>query len=717
MDLALLYCRTKRYELAEPLIRECEAAVTTLATKHDDLLIEHVMDASLSHALCTGDQKALLRGIQTLEEQANTHQFTDRFAHLLQRLGTRAGYLKAYDLGVLCCNAAVHLAGRAKRDDLIIAAEHTAAVLLYEKGDLDAAKTTCQLLLDHVRLGKDSVLHIGVVQLFSAIAHKLGDYDLSIAASEEAVKAAGDDLQAAVMTRHGLAQSLCDAGRVAEGLEHASATYALAKKLELPHEFLAELLFLTAHAACLLGNWATTDDALAQLGALSEWSENFEERRKNLLKRIEACRELRRRYEVMASDPSPLATAGTHDATSLHAANVNVITPLVHWWMEAPGEDVPPSYQSLPETRQPKNLAVLYDYWGRGNMSRLLLNLRGFPHSLNLVLEVKTLDEVRQAIRMFALFTDVLLLLWKGPTWSSRVAMIAPAFNGVEGGGGYSIMPTDPKDFKRQTPKSGTWYPAVGYGSFLPDEIVTFLATEALPLLRQGRLLIIPSSGVGCVYDGHGPFESLLAEICSATPVLRSDHSPSEFPLGWIPYFPEAPLAALADVIGEQPMPLRRLQSLLLRRTRELKDHREHTAAIRELELEIIDGLAELKEHHLRFKRKAGWEVADEPMASSAVTFNREDLLGAAWQNHSGAGLYAHGRPDDAIAGAEWMPVLTLQNLGYRWRVTSTAQPRRAQARQQDSGKGEAVGAWLVPPGQDVQVVFRRRKVQQAPPA
>jgi hypothetical protein len=32
----------------------------------------------------------------------------------------------------------------------------------------------------------------------------------------------------------------------------------------------------------------------------------------------------------------------------------------------------------------------------------------------------------------------------KGPTWSSSVAMIAPAFNGVEGGAGYSIMPTDP---------------------------------------------------------------------------------------------------------------------------------------------------------------------------------------------------------------------------------------------------------------------------------
>ena len=207
---------------------------------------------------------------------------------------------------------------------------------------------------------------------------------------------------------------------------------------------------------------------------------------------------------------------------------------------------------------------------------------------------------------------------------------------------------------------------------------------------------------MACVSEGHGPFESLFAEICSATPLVRSARTGTEFPWGWIPYFPDVPLPALADVIAGQSTSLRRLQSLLLRRTRELKGHEEKTAAIRELELDIVDALAQMKDNQLRYKRKAGWAVADEALAGSAVSFDRDELLGAAWRSNAGTGLYSSGRPEAAVTAAEWMPVLTLQSLGYRWQVTPTATQAQTPERYRGPGADEQVGAWLAPPNQGV---------------
>ena len=86
---------------------------------------------------------------------------------------------------------------------------------------------------------------------------------------------------------------------------------------------------------------------------------------------------LRGRLEALGSEPNPLETAGTLDTSSVLEANARVLRPLLDWWSEAPGEAVPPGHERLAEAQYPKNLAVLYDYWGRGNMARFLLNLRG----------------------------------------------------------------------------------------------------------------------------------------------------------------------------------------------------------------------------------------------------------------------------------------------------------------------------------------------------
>lgn len=691
VDLALLYCRTRRYELAEPLIRESEAFVENRTTKHDELLLEHVMDASLSHALCTHNRPAAEQAVHKLEAKAATQLFARRFSELLQRLGLRAVHLKAYDLGILCCEAAVRLADKGKDDEGVIAAEHTNAILLYERGDLEAAKSKCQLLLQNTQSNPKNHIRYAFIQLLSIIANKLGDYDLALETAQAALAAAGDNLTASVVARQSLAESLCDAGQVAQGLREAQTAYGVAKNLtDIPDHLCSELLFLIAHSACLLGEWSTTEDAIASLDRIPNVPDGSQNRKDNLLKRIKACRDVRDRYSLLAHDPSPLAAAGTDRSSDIHEANASVISPLLDWWTTARAS-------SLPEARD-RNLAVLYDYWGRGNLFRILLNLRGYKHTFNLVLEVHSLDEVRRAVRMFAMLTDVLVLLWKGPVFSGRVLTIVPALNGVQGGSGYVISGS-----AYQTPTSEDWFLATAYGSFLPNEVIAFLTGEALPLLKLGRLLVVPAVGVACVSAGHGPIESLFAEVCNATPMLG--HSKNEFPLGYIPYFPDAPIEAMADVIAGNEKTLRRLQSLLLRRTRELSPHRDESGAVRELEFEIVDALAELKDRQRRTSRKEGWSIADEALSGSSVSFNREELLRAAWQNQAGTGLYSYGTPDRAITAAEWMPVLTLASLGHQWMVTPAYADRTPIRVYRGPDATDIVGTWLAPPGESVSIL------------
>jgi hypothetical protein len=339
------------------------------------------------------------------------------------------------------------------------------------------------------------------------------------------------------------------------------------------------------------------------------------------------------------------------------------------------------------------------------------LNLRGFPHTFTLTVEAFTLSEVKRIVRMFSLLSDVLIILWKGPLWSQRVVPIVPAFNNTEGGAGYIVFPTDPDSYQRKTEKSGDWFPAVGHGSFLPDHVISFLWEEALPLLKSGRLFVVPASAVGCVYEGHGPFDSLFAELCGATPVLQGSAS-KEFPLGWVPYFPDAPLQAIADVVGEAPEALRRLRWLLMRRTRELRASKEVAAAGKELEAEIVDALAQLKDLELHAKRKHGWSVQETELGGSAVAFTRKELLGAAWRNGAGSSLYSGGRPSETVLAAEWTPILTLRDLGHRWQVASTAENRSSAERRKPRIKDETVGAWLVPRGHDIKIAMIRQKAE-----
>ena len=87
------------------------------------------------------------------------------------------------------------------------------------------------------------------------------------------------------------------------------------------------------------------------------------------------------------------------------------------------------------------------------------------------------------------------------------------------------------------------------------------------------------------------------------------------------------------------------------------------------------------------------------------MSFGRDELLRAAWQNQSGMGLYSYGRPDCAIAAAEWMPVLTLASLGHQWRVSPAGEHKRPLAAYRGPDATDIVGTWLAPPDDGVSIL------------
>jgi hypothetical protein len=222
------------------------------------------------------------------------------------------------------------------------------------------------------------------------------------------------------------------------------------------------------------------------------------------------------------------------------------------------------------------------------------------------------------------------------------------------------------------------WSMGLGYGSTLPSEVTTFLATEGRPFIQSGRLVVIPAVGAGCINPGHGPFEQLLAESANAIPSIRWKGIGAT-PIGHIPYSPDAPFEVLAEMADAESERLRKLRLLLLRRSREMSPDGDLSIGAKALSLEIDDALRDLEDRTNTTVRKKGLAKAKEPMEGTTARFRS-----------NGARL---GEPRSF---SPFAPLLVLQSLGYGWRVEGAEVPR-FPARFEPKGD-DVIGAWLSPP-------------------
>lgn len=243
---------------------------------------------------------------------------------------------------------------------------------------------------------------------------------------------------------------------------------------------------------------------------------------------------------------------------SLHTAIAAISRPLVEWW------------NAWRTDNGPQGGEVLMDFWGRGAFMRIVAAVRARPtHAI--AVDATTIDEVRHWARVFCPLFDTVIVKWKGQLNSIDGVVVAPRHisQGSPGDfGGHGYFST--ADFLRDE-----WNLAVSFGgSLLPTQVCNFLATEAIRLIEQGRLVVLPAPLVGASQSAVGWTDDLLTgglfrgvvNAANTTHASGQDIPKSlraiDITTTAIPYMRGVALPTLADMfgeLGEEVAELRRL--------------------------------------------------------------------------------------------------------------------------------------------------------------
>jgi tetratricopeptide (TPR) repeat protein len=383
-------------------------------------------------------------------------------------------------------------------------------------------------------------------------------------------------------------------------------------------------------------------------------------------------------FESLLNDPAPLELAGTNKSISIQAAHKEILRPLLDW------------------TRKwPTAIQGIYDFWGKGNLSRFILNHRGFPNAFHVSVEASTINEARQWIQVLCPLVDVLTILWKGPILSGGMVMV-PVHQDYEGPGGWGYMIAAANDMRPdEDPEDWNWSPAMGWATLLPEDAARFLFEEARGFFESGRLFLLPALHVGCIDPGHGPMERMFNEITNANPVLSSQGSNSQaislssLPL---PYFPDAPLSELARMVEGEGDSLLETRRALRSWAKHLadRDHFETQDVIRECYERVESALRNVERKFNDLARKLEWAKLGGNIHSyifDAARFDTEP------KNLVAAELTAlHSE----LRTSPWYAYFRLSSQGYRWDLMRKGS--KSSRRDQKNLHPDRIYHWLVPP-------------------
>lgn len=669
-ELIILLCEQDRHAEAAELITACDAHARTHVNDEDGELMQAAMSAGIFWALKSGNEEDAVKRIQELEAVPKTAHQAGRIGGQLSNMANNSSRMGFHRVALAAAEAAV-LLGQ-KSDDkkgFLVGALYTVAVVTFHSGDHVTAKRKAESLLDACKDPKDAIIKQAANHLLAEIARGAGDSEIAVTLATEALASASGRPEEVAFTKQAVARALSDNGQTEEALAHAIEAYELMKHAGLPAIALADVLFQIVSYSSVLGRTIEASEALNALSLLegncnnrTETQETFAETKEKAPKLAEMNAALRERIIGIATGDWDEPATQRPGPVSLEQANAQVIKSLLSFW-----EGIPNNY--------PGSAATAYDFWGRGNFARIMRNAQTFPSSFNITLEVRTLDGLKQAIRLWALYADMLLIIWKGPTQDGKLLDVLPeAIWNEPGGAGYIVSIAEKDSSGRHL------FFCMTHASLLPVEVIAFLMADARPLLATGRLIVVPATGVGCVHPGHGPLEQLLTETANAVPGLRSSSESNEVPIGLMPYSPDAPFELLSDIIEAQQNQLRVLRRLLIRRTRELAPKEAGIIANKELSLEIHDAIRDLADQQSATARKCGVASAKEPLNGGFCRFFR-----------NGSRLL----PSLATSISPFAPLLTLQNFGFKWGVGSPGSQMRGRY---EPGKESIVGSWLGPP-------------------
>ena len=686
-----LLCNADRATEAEEYLKLAE----TYAKQHPEMrygeIFQAALNAGLHWAAKLGDEDAAIERIDALEASASTSYLASRVAGQLINAANNLSHIKCHQAALAASEAALRLADKVPVDtrrNFLPGVLYTLAMVNFNAGRFEDALQRANSLVNFTVTPETAPIRFAAAQLVSVISRKLGDFTSAVDKGELAMGLA-PEVDSSFMAKMNLAEALADRGEIERALKLAQEAHHLVDgRVNVPMYLQVEILGHIANYSSQLGDNDSLQRAVNKLNECKTDDEKVAEVKEKYIKRVEANIEIRKRiidisligqganvvkealnrvkdFPRFVDDSKNESPTYEDPILTLHQANALTIAPLIKWW-----EDTIDDYNAA---------SLDYDYWGRGCFAQILQNLQAFPHSLNVTLEVRTLEDIRQAFRLWSLYADFVLLLWKGPTRSGQFLHFVDGEWFGPWGAGYMLG----LGTKLESKKGRLRFPAIGYASWLPDDVAKFLVTEAKSFLASGRLLLVPASGVGCVSPGHGVMEQLLTEAANCIPAIHHEQQ-SNIGIGSLPYALDIPLDVLFDFINETQIDLLHMRKLLLSKTSHVRTNGlQHLP--KALELDIADALKRLRYRNATLVKKRNLSAAEQ-----------ETQVGITPFHVSGQGLVA---AEDAI----FSPLLTLESMGYGWKIGASVQSRPAY--RYEPAKGEAIGAWLAPPEPGVQVL------------
>ncbi len=352
------------------------------------------------------------------------------------------------------------------------------------------------------------------------------------------------------------------------------------------------------------------------------------------------------------NSPDAHAISNLAKTTSLRDAIKEQMLPLISWWTE--WSDVNPGAQSQ-----------LFDFWGRGGFSRVAAAIRAKPHQV-IAVDASSVDDIRRWARIFCPLFDTVIVKWKGELGSGYI--MAPVnekkynYPGWFGGCGYTVTAESLKK---------NWRTAVSWGNPLPRKVSAFLATEALPLIKSGRLVVLPAPLVGCTQSVVGWTDNLLldgfldgvVDTALKSPISNNAEGKNrqrvlDLSKISIPYIDDISLNDLAQALEDTEEFVPPLRTLLLNSILSENIRYEQWESIRVLENDIQTACKELETQFALLSAKGKWHLAKADGAFS-VANRSESRIG---QEPISNLLSSLAKRQDQLA--PWVPYWRMKSLG-----------------------------------------------------
>jgi tetratricopeptide (TPR) repeat protein len=330
--------------------------------------------------------------------------------------------------------------------------------------------------------------------------------------------------------------------------------------------------------------------------------------------------------------------------------------PLVEWWRE---------FHSAREDIHSAHSEIL-DVWGRGGLARVIASIRASPLSA-IAVDATTTDEIARWVRLFCPLYDVVVVKWKGAVHGAMGIIPMPPNVGGDTTGGQGYEVTSSMD------SSTGWPVAMGWANFVPREISSFLANDALPLIKAGRLVFLPAPTVGCTQSSVGWTDNMLMDdllggvvnVVGRGRAVDENGSPArrvhDLSQISVPFIDGIPLRDLNSVLDETAEWIGPLRKLLRGSIGSAELRRENWQSLSPVLDDLREATRELNGRLASLVARAGssdWSVAE---AISAISAGPTSQVCPGTEPCTGLlRAVAAGRPDLA----PWVPYWRMQEAG-----------------------------------------------------